>query len=84
MPDNGMFKLGLDASEMTAMLPLKPPAAAGVNFAVKEELCPALSVSGSVNPLMEKDAPVRLACVMVTGEPPVLLRVSTRLALLPT
>ena len=82
--DNGMFKLGLDASEVRAMLPLTAPAAAGANITVKEVLCPAVRVSGSVSPLRLIPLPVTEAAEMVTAEPPVLLKVSGRLALLPT
>ena len=39
---------------------------------------------GKVNPLIEKAVPVTFACEMVTEEPPVLVRVSNRLELLPT
>jgi hypothetical protein len=41
-------------------------------------------VRGKVSPLIEKAAPVKFACEMVTVDPPVLLSVSDRLALLPT
>ena len=44
----------------------------------------AVRVRGKVNPLMEKTAPVKFACVMVTDEPPVLVRVSDKFVLLPT
>ena len=39
---------------------------------------------GKVSPLIEKAAPVKFACEMVTVDPPVLLSVSDKLALLPT
>lgn len=42
-----------------------------------------MSVIGRVNPLMEKAAPVTLACEMVTDDPPVLVSVSERFVLLP-
>ena len=84
LPDNGMFKLELEAFEVRTILPLMVPAAVGANFTVKEELCPAFSVRGSVSPLRLIPLPVTEAAEMVTEEPPVLLRVSARLALLPT
>ena len=43
-----------------------------------------MRVRGKVNALMEKAAPVTFACEMVTVEPPVLVRVSNKFALLPT
>ena len=39
---------------------------------------------GRFSPLKEKAAPVKFACEMVTEDPPVLVRVSGRLVLLPT
>ena len=44
----------------------------------------AVRVVGKVNPLMENAAPVTFAPVIVTEEPPVLVSVSCKLALLPT
>ena len=84
VPDRGTLSGEFEASETIERVPLVAPEAAGVNVAVKLRLWPGNSVVGRVNPVIEKAAPVRLACVMVTEEPPVLLKVSTRLALLPT
>ena len=84
MPESGTFKLGLEALEVRTTLPLTAPAADGVNITVKEVLCPALSVRGRVSPLRLIPLPVTEAAEMVTAEPPVLLKVSGRLALLPT
>ena len=84
MPESGTFKLGLEALEVRTTLPLTAPAADGVNITVKEVLCPAVRVSGSVSPLRLIPLPVTEAAEMVTAEPPVLLKVSGRLALLPT
>src|ERR1700678_2696119 len=39
---------------------------------------------GRFSPLKEKAAPVKFACEMVTEDPPVLVRISDRLVLLPT
>jgi hypothetical protein len=44
----------------------------------------ALRVTGKFKPLIEKVAPVTFACEMVTDDPPVLVTVSDRFALLPT
>ena len=41
-------------------------------------------MSGKVRLLIEKPAPVKLACEIVTDDPPVLVRVSERFVLLPT
>jgi len=43
-----------------------------------------VSVRGRVNPLIEKSEPVKLACEIVTDDPPVLVRVSDRFVLVPT
>ena len=74
----------LDASETMARLPVTAPAAVGANFTVNAMLWLTASVAGSVNPLMEKPAPVTLACEIVTDDPPVLVSVSDLLLLPPT
>ncbi len=65
-------------------LPLAVPAAVGLKVAVRVTLWFAVRLMGRLNPLMEKTAPVRLACEIVIVEPPVLVRVSGKLVLLPT
>jgi hypothetical protein len=44
----------------------------------------AVRVCGKFSPLIEKAAALELACVMVTDDPPALVRVSDKLVLLPT
>jgi hypothetical protein len=44
----------------------------------------AASVTGKVNPVTEKPAPLAVACEIVTGAAPVLVKVSDWLLLLPT
>ena len=44
----------------------------------------AVRVTGKLSPLIEKAATLELACVMVTDDPPVLVKVSDLLLLLPT
>ena len=51
---------------------------------VNVTLWAAVRVVGSVSPVIEKPAPVTFACEMVTADPPVLVNVSDRLAVLPT
>jgi hypothetical protein len=41
-------------------------------------------LSGKVNPLIEKAAPVKFACEMLIADPPVLVSVSGKIELLPT
>ena len=43
-----------------------------------------MRVTGRVSPLTEKPAPLGVACEIVTADPPVLVRVSDLLLLLPT
>ncbi len=84
MPEAGMLRVELEASERMATLPLTTPVTAGANVAVKVTLWLGVRVVGRVSPVMEKPAPVTLACEIVTVVPPVLVSVSDRLALLPT
>ena len=51
VPDNGMFRVGLEALEVIVTLPLALPADVGVNVTVKVALWPAVSVAGVVIPL---------------------------------
>jgi hypothetical protein len=84
VPESAMLSGELEAFETTDKLPLAAPALVGIKVAVKVTLWFVVSVTGKVNPLMEKAAPVRFACVTVTDDPPVLVSVSDKLALLPT
>lgn len=72
------------ASDTMASVPLAPPVAVGVKLALKVTLWFAARVTGSDSPLTEKPVPVTLACEMVTELPPVLVRVSDFVAVLPT
>jgi hypothetical protein len=74
----------LDAFDATDRLALAAPALVGVQVAVNVTLWFAVRLRGKVNPLMEKPAPLKLACEMVSVDPPVLVSVSDKFALLPT
>jgi hypothetical protein len=74
----------LDASDTTDRVPLAAPALVGVKVVVKVTLWFAARLSGKVNPLREKAPPVRFACEILTADPPVLVNVSDKFALLPT
>lgn len=76
--DSGIVRDGLDAFEVIVILPLTLPAEAGVNVTLKLALCPAVSVTGAVNPLKLKPAPLIPTCEIVTLEPPVLVIVPDR------
>jgi hypothetical protein len=84
VPARAMVSGELEAFETTDKLPLTALALVGVKVAVKVTLWLVVSVTGKVNPLMEKTAPVTFACVTVTDDPPVLVSVSDKLVLLPT
>lgn len=55
-----MLKVVFEALEMILTLPLAPVADAGVNVTVKVALCPAVSVTGVVIPLMLNPLPLML------------------------
>src|SRR5271169_6179444 len=79
-----MFSGEFDAFDTTDRLPLAAPALVGVKVAVNVTLWLDVSVRGKLNPLIENTAPVTFACVMVTDDPPVLVSVSDKFALLLT
>ena len=70
--------------EVMLTLPLAAPLAVGANNTVNDVLCPAFKVTGTVRPLRLNPLPLAEAAEMVSALPPVLVRVSERLLLLPT
>ncbi len=84
VPESAILSGEFDAFDTTDRLPLAAPALVGAKVAVNVTLWLALSVRGKLNPLTEKTAPVTFACVMVSDDPPVLVSVSDKFALLPT
>jgi hypothetical protein len=83
VPESGTFNAELVALDVIARFPLTLPAEVGENFTLKLALCPAFSVVGKVSPLALKPAPVAVAAEIVTLDPPELVTVSVRDALLP-
>jgi hypothetical protein len=79
-----MLRLGLDPLEVMLRLPLAAPLVAGEKSTVNEVLWPAVSVKGKDSPLKLNPLPLAAAAEMVRLEPPVLVRVSDKLVLLPT
>ena len=65
-------------------LPVKLLAEAGAKLAVKEVVCPGLSVAGTDKPAMLKPAPEALAAEIVMLAVPELLNVKVCVLLLPT
>jgi hypothetical protein len=84
VPESAILSGELDAFDTTDRLPLTAAALVGAKAVVKVTLWFAVSVRGKVKPLMEKTDPVKFACEMVIVDPPVLVSVSDKLALLPT
>jgi hypothetical protein len=66
----------LDASLVTERYPVADPLDFGANATLNVVLWPVAKVSGNVKPVTLNPAPVTLACVIVTLEPPELVRVS--------
>ena len=75
VPDKGMASVGLDPLEVMVTLPLADPLAVGAYVTVNDVLWPAFNVTGSESPLMLKPVPLALAAVIVTLEPPELVKV---------
>jgi len=65
VPDTEKSTVLLIPVTVSEIVPLLPPAAVGANFTVKLVAWVGAKVSGKVNPLMLKPAPVTVACVIV-------------------
>ena len=80
VPDKGILSVGLEALLLREREPLAAPADCGAKTTLKLGLlCPGAKVKGKFKPFTVNPLPVTVACVMVTLEPPELLRVSARL-----
>ena len=75
VPEIGIVKLGLDASELTVRLPFAVPEVVGANLTLKVALCPAASVSGAATPLNVNPVPLIPICETLTADPPLLISV---------
>lgn len=84
VPLNVIPRLGFDAFEAIATLPLKLPADPGAKVTLKDALCPGVSVTFVPNPEMLKPVPLTVPCEMVALDPPVLVKVSVSTWLFPT
>jgi hypothetical protein len=84
VPESEAVNVGLEALELTMMLPLALAADDGVNIALKVTLAPGFSESGRFSPLMLKPVPEAEACEIVTLAPPVLVNESIKVRVLPT
>ena len=84
VPERGILKFGFDPLELMVRLPLAAPAVVGANLTENEVLCPAVKVTGTDSPLKVNPVPLAVAPEMVRVDPPVLVRVSERVVLLPS
>lgn len=84
VPASEMVSVALEASDITEIVPVAPPPVVGANATPKVKLCPALRVMGRDNPVTRKLLTETLAWLMVTLEPPELVRVSDWVPLFPT
>lgn len=84
VPDSAISSGEFDASETIARVPLAAPAPVGAKVAVKVRLWLGFKVTGMASPEIENPAPETFACEIVTGDPPVFVNASHRLAVFPT
>jgi hypothetical protein len=75
-PLKGIVRLGFEAFEAIATLPVKLPADCGAKVTLKDALCPGVKVKGVEIPEMLHPAPETEACEMVPFEPPTFFTVS--------
>ena len=61
VPDSEMVNVGFDAVEIMVIVPLAAPATVGANDALKVALCPAVSVTGLLMPVMLNPVPLVIA-----------------------
>ena len=83
VPESAMLSGEAGASDTIASVPVADPAVVGAKPTLNVTLWFAASVTGTDKPLTEKPAPLTLACEMVIELPPVLVKVSDWLELLP-
>ena len=81
--ESAMLSGEAGASDTIASVPVADPAVVGAKPTLNVTLWFAASVTGTDKPLTEKPAPLTLACEMVIELPPVLVKVSDWLELLP-
>lgn len=84
VPEREIVRLGFEALETIEMLPLSLPPEVGANSALKVTLPPADRVTGRLSPDRLNPVPEAEAWVMVRLVPPLLVKVSYSVALLPT
>ena len=75
-PERVTLTVGAEPVFAMAKFPLTLPAVCGVKMTVKPWLWPAASVTGKLNPLTLKPAPVVVTCVTRRLDPPEFVRVA--------
>jgi hypothetical protein len=75
LPESPMFKVEFDALLEIETPPVTAPLLCGANAMLKFVLCPAARVRGKLIPLRLNPEPVAVAPVMVTLDPPELVKV---------
>jgi len=79
VPDRGMLSVGLEPLLVRERVPLAAPVDCGANTTLKLGLLwPGAKVKGRFKPFTVNPEPVTAACVMLTLEPPELVRVAAR------
>ena len=76
--------MGFEPFEVMLTLPLAEPLVVGEKSTVNDVLWPAVNVKGKDRPLRLNPLPLAVAAEIVRLDPPVLVRVSDKLELLPT
>ena len=84
VPESAMLSGELEASDVIFTDPAAAPALVGENATLKLTLWLTPTVVGSVRPLMENPVPAADAAVIVTATPPVFVRVSDFVLVVPT
>jgi hypothetical protein len=79
-----MLKFEFEPLDAMVTLPLAVPLDAGEKSTVNDVLWPSVNVKGKASPLTLNPGPLIAAAEIVRLDPPVLVRVSAKLALLPT
>jgi hypothetical protein len=76
VPLNARVKFEFDAFDVMATLPLKLLADGGVKVTLNDALCPGVSVSGVLIPVMPNPVPLTVAAEIVAFTPPVFMTLS--------
>ncbi len=84
VPLSGIDKLGFEAFEVTVTVPVNVVTVVGAKVTVNDVACPAVSVTGGVNPEIVNPAPDSPTAEIVALVPPVFVTVSIWLEVWPT